>query len=193
MFQQQNQRLVVDKISKILDATEITYADKLTEMLDGAKRIFISGAGRSKLVGNFFAMRLMHGGYDVSVVGEIVTPSIRAGDLLVVISGSGETNSVITSARVVKERGGNVVAITSYPSSTLATMADCIVIVKGRTKEDMPASYIERELHPYQRLTPMGTLFEDCCMIFLEGIVASLMEVLEKGEKDMKAKHTILE
>jgi len=39
----------------------------------------------------------------------------------------------------------------------------------------------------------MGTLFEDCCMIFLEGIIASLMEVLDKGEKEMKEKHAVLE
>jgi D-arabinose 5-phosphate isomerase GutQ len=76
MWQQENQKLVVNKISDILDATDITYAEKMTGMFDSAKRIFISGAGRSKLVGNFLGMRLMHSGYDVSMVGEIVTPSI---------------------------------------------------------------------------------------------------------------------
>ena len=91
MWQQQNQQLVIGKISEILEVTDVTYDVKLTQMLDNAKRIFIAGAGRSKLVGNFFAMRLVHGGYDVSVVGEIVTPSIKSGDLLVIISGSGET------------------------------------------------------------------------------------------------------
>jgi 6-phospho-3-hexuloisomerase len=75
MFQRQNQQLVLDKISEILDATKETHADDLTALLDRARRVFIAGAGRSKLVGNFLAMRLMHGGYDVSVVGEIVTPS----------------------------------------------------------------------------------------------------------------------
>ena len=90
MWQLQNQQLVIGKISEILDATDESYAEKMTEMLDSAKRIFVSGAGRSKLVGNFFAMRLVHGGYDVSVVGEIVTPSIKNGDLLIIISGSGE-------------------------------------------------------------------------------------------------------
>jgi len=67
-----HQKLIIDKISSILDATDRSHDAKLTEMLDSARRIFIAGAGRSKLVGNFFAMRLVHGGYDVSVVGEIV-------------------------------------------------------------------------------------------------------------------------
>lgn len=90
-----HQELVINKISSILEATPDGHDKALVDMLDQAKRIFISGAGRSKLVGNFFAMRLMHGGYDVSVVGEIVTPSIKAGDLLIIISGSGETEQLI--------------------------------------------------------------------------------------------------
>jgi D-arabinose 5-phosphate isomerase GutQ len=77
-----HQQLIVDKLSSILEATDDSYDEKLTAMLDKANRIFLAGAGRSKLVGNFFAMRLVHSGYDVSVVGEIVTPSIKQGDLL---------------------------------------------------------------------------------------------------------------
>ena len=184
---------ILDHVRSYIARIRDDDIDLMIKTLLKARKIFIMGAGRSGLVGRAFGMRLMHLDLDVHVVGETTTPAFTGEDVLITISGSGETNSVITSARVVKERDGTVVAITSYPSSTLATMADCIVIVKGRTKEDMPASYIERELHPYQRLTPMGTLFEDCCMIFLEGIVASLMEVLEKGEKDMKARHIILE
>ncbi len=184
---------VLEHVKSYIDRIHDEDIDQMIRTLLEARKIFIMGAGRSGLVGKAFAMRLMHLDLEVHVVGETTTPAFTAEDVLITISGSGETNSVVTSAKVVKERGGKVVAITSYPSSTLAQMSDCLVIVKGRTKEDMPASYIERELHPYQQLTPMGTLFEDCCMIFLEGIVASLMEVLEKGEKDMKAKHAVLE
>ena len=184
---------ILDHVRSYIDRIRDDDIDLMIRTLLEARKIFIMGAGRSGLVGRAFAMRLMHLDLDVHVVGETTTPAFTEEDVLITISGSGETNSVVTSAKVAKQRGGKVVAITSYPSSTLGQMADCLVIVKGRTKEGMPASYIERELYPYQKLTPMGTLFEDCCMIFLEGIVASLMEVLEKGEKDMKAKHAVLE
>ncbi len=184
---------VLEHVKSYIDRIHDEDIDLMIRTLLEARIIFIMGAGRSGLVGKAFAMRLMHLDLEVHVVGETTTPAFTENDVLITISGSGETNSVLTSARVAKKRGGKVVAITSYPSSSLAQMADCLVIVKGRTKEDVPASYIERELHPYQRLTPMGTLFEDCCMIFLEGIVASLMEVLDKGEKDMKARHAVLE
>ena len=95
MWQEENQRLVLEKLSETLSATDNTYAEKLTTMFDKAGRIFISGAGRSRLVGNFLGMRLMHAGYDVAIVGEIVTPSVNRGDLLIVISGSGETEQLI--------------------------------------------------------------------------------------------------
>ena len=184
---------ILEHVRSYIDRIRDDDIDLMIRTLLEARKIFIMGAGRSGLVGKAFGMRLMHLDLQVHVVGETTTPAFTKSDVLISISGSGETNSVLTSAKVAKERGGKVVAITSYPSSTLAQMADVLVIVKGRTKEEIPASYIERELHPYQQLTPMGTMFEDCCMIFLEGIVASLMEVLEKGEKDMKAKHAVLE
>jgi 6-phospho 3-hexuloisomerase len=184
---------ILDHVRSYIDRIRDNDIDQMIRTLLEARKIFIMGAGRSGLVGKAFAMRLMHLALQVHVVGETTTPSFTDEDVLITISGSGETNSVLTSAKVAKGRGGKVVAITSYPSSALAQMADCLVIVKGRTKEDIPPTYIERELHPYEQLTPMGTLFEDCCMIFLEGIVASLMEVLNKAEKDMKARHAVLE
>ena len=76
-------------------------------------------AGRSKLVGNFLGMRLMHCGYDVAMVGEIVTPSIKSGDLLVVISGSGETDQLIAFTKKAKEIGAKVVLISSRASQPL--------------------------------------------------------------------------
>lgn len=181
MFQQQNQRLVVDKIADILDATEVTYADKLTEMLDGAKRIFISGAGRSKLVGNFFAMRLMHGGYDVSVVGEIVTPSIKAGDLLVVISGSGETEQLIAFTKKARDIGAKIVLISSRGESTIGDLADGVFQVG---KQDQYAKV---------KGMPMGTMFELSTLCFLEALIAHI--IWEKGipEEQMRERHANLE
>jgi len=41
-----------------------------------AKRIYVTGAGRSGLIARAFAMRLLHLGFDVFVVGETVTPAI---------------------------------------------------------------------------------------------------------------------
>ena len=41
-----------------------------------------------------FAMRLMHLGFVVYVIGDVTTPSINEDDCLIAISGSGETRTV---------------------------------------------------------------------------------------------------
>jgi len=181
MWQEQNQGLIVEKISEILDATDNTYAEKMTEMFDGAKRIFISGAGRSKLVGNFLGMRLMHSGYEVAMVGEIVTPSIKAGDLLIVISGSGETGQLVEFTKKAKDLGAKVVLISSRAESTIGDLSEAVYQIG---KQDL-----------YQKVKgmPMGTVFELSTLCFLEALVSHL--IWEKGipEEQMRERHANLE
>ncbi|MDD5320101.1 MAG: 6-phospho-3-hexuloisomerase [Methylococcales bacterium] len=176
-----HQQLIIEKISGILEATDNTYEVKLTSLLDSAKRIFIAGAGRSRLVGNFFAMRLLHGGYDVSVVGEIVTPSIKAGDLLIIISGSGETEQLIAFTKSAKKVGAAIVLISAKADSTIGDMADAVFQV-GRSEQ-----------YGKVRGMPMGTVFELSTLIFLEAIISHIIH--EKGipEEVMRERHANLE
>lgn len=181
MWQEQNQSLIVEKISKILEATDNTYTEKMTEMFDGAKRIFISGAGRSKLVGNFLGMRLMHSGYEVAMVGEIVTPSIKAGDLLIVISGSGETAQLVSFTKKAKDLGAKVILISSRAESTIGDLAEAVFQIG------------KQELYQTVKGMPMGTVFELSTLCFLEALVSHL--IWEKGipEEQMKERHANLE
>jgi len=176
-----HRRLIIDKITSILDATESDYDKQLTAMVDGASRIFIAGAGRSALVARFFAMRLMHGGYDVYVVGEIVTPSLKKGDLLIVISGSGETETMIAFAKRAKELGAEIVLISSRTSSTLGDMSSQVIPIG---QPDMYGKVVGM---------PMGTTFELSTLIFLEATVSHIIH--EKGipEEEMRARHANLE
>jgi 6-phospho-3-hexuloisomerase/3-hexulose-6-phosphate synthase/6-phospho-3-hexuloisomerase len=176
-----HQQLIVDKISGILGATDDSYDQKLVQMLDKAKRIFVSGAGRSKLVGNFFAMRLVHSGYDVSVVGEIVTPSIKTGDLLIIISGSGETEQLIAFTKSAKKVGADIVLISAKSSSTIGDMADAVFQI-GR--DDLYGKVVGM---------PMGTVFELSTLFFLEATISHVIH--EKGipEEEMRSRHANLE
>lgn len=172
---------IIDKISGILSATDTGHEQKLTEMLDKASRIFIAGAGRSALVARFFAMRLMHGGYDVYVVGEIVTPSLRAGDLLIVISGSGETETMIAFTKRARELGAQIALLSSKDSSTIGDMANTIFRI-GSPEQ-------------YTKVVgmPMGTTFELSTLIFLEATISHIIH--EKGipEEEMRTRHANLE
>ncbi|MGR8981525.1 MAG: bifunctional 3-hexulose-6-phosphate synthase/6-phospho-3-hexuloisomerase [Gammaproteobacteria bacterium] len=176
-----HQNLIVNKVSSILEATEDSYPEQLTHMLDGAKRIFVSGAGRSGLVCKFFAMRLMHSGYDVSVVGEIVTPSIKQGDLLIIISGSGETEQLIAFTKRAREKGAKIVLITANSGSTIGDMADAVFQMG---KSDQYGKVVGM---------PMGTVFELSTLSFLEAMVSHLIHTKGIEEEVMRSRHANLE
>src|SRR5690606_4733111 len=77
------------ELENLVAATSAEEIDALVEALRPGRRIYLSGFGRSGLVARAFAMRLMHLGLDAAVVGETATPAIRTGDLLIVLSSSG--------------------------------------------------------------------------------------------------------
>jgi 6-phospho 3-hexuloisomerase len=149
--------------------------------LDQSKRIFVAGAGRSGLIGRFFSMRLMHGGYQSYIVGEIVTPSIQKGDLLIVISGSGETETMIAYVKKAKQQGAQIALITTKNSSTIGDMAD--VVFQIGTPEQ------------YGRVVgmPMGTTFELSTLLFLEATISHVIHVKKIPEEQMRTRHANLE
>jgi len=176
-----HQQLILDKITSILAVTNNGYDEQLTAMLDNAKRIFISGAGRSKLVGNFFAMRLVHSGYDVSVVGEVVTPSIKAGDLLIIISGSGETEQLVAFTNSAKKQGADIMLISSKAESTIGKLADGVFQIGSE------------ELYGKVQGMPMGTVFELSTLVFLEATVSHIIHDKGIAEEKMRERHANLE
>lgn len=173
-------------VEALLDALVLTKAR--------GKKVLVVGAGRSGLVGRGFAMRLMHLGFDVYVLGETITPSVGKGDLVLVISGSGTTTIPVASAEIAKRVGAKVLAITSHLESPLAQLSDLTILIPGREKAAREDEYFSRQmLGEHEPLAPLGTFFEASCMLFLDGIIAELMGRLETSEDDMKAKHAVIE
>ncbi len=158
------------------------------------RRLLVTGVGRSGLVGKAFAMRLMHLGFNVHVIGETITPAIGKGDLIIAISGSGTTKLAVTAAEIGKEVGAKIIAITSYPESDLGRIADHVVQVRGRTKVAVETDYFLRQITGvHEPLAPLGTIFEMTAVIFLDSVIVELMHRLGKTEKELKAKHATIE
>ncbi|MEM2026113.1 MAG: 6-phospho-3-hexuloisomerase [Desulfurococcaceae archaeon] len=185
---------VYKAIELISDAEKEEMLSSLLEAQSERKRIFVVGAGRSGLVVKAFAMRLMHMGFDVYVIGETIMPPMKPGDILIAVSGSGRTRTVITVAEVAKSINAKVVAITSYADSPLAKLADITLRIPGRTKLAVEEDYIVRQVRGvHEPLAPLGTLFEITTMIFLDGIVAELMHKLNITEEDLRERHSNIE
>lgn len=185
---------IAEHIHKTVDELDDKEVDRMVKEIIKADEVFVVGAGRSGLVAKAFAMRLVQLGLDAHVVGETTTPAITKKDLLIGVSGSGRTKQVVNVAKVAKEIGVKVLAITSYPKEAMGRLSDHVVKIPGRTKVDIEKSYTVSQLKgEFASLTPLGTLFEDTVMIFFDGVIARLMVELGKGEKYMKKKHASLE
>jgi 6-phospho-3-hexuloisomerase len=186
-------------IQNTVETLDDGQVDQLVELLiDGLKsnrRIFVVGAGRSGLVVRAFAMRLMHLGFEVFVVGETITPAVTKKDILIAISGSGRTKLVVESSRIAKnDVGATLVVISSYTDSPLAELADLVVEIRGRTKITEQNDYIQRQIKgEHFPLTPLGTLFESTVLAFLDGLITELMEKTGTEEKDLRERHAVIE
>lgn len=168
--------------------------ETLLEAYKDQKIILVMGAGRSGLVGRAFAMRLMHLGFNAYVLGDTIVPPVKEGDVVIAISGSGRTQLIVTAAEAAKTVKAKVIAITSFPDSPLASIADVVVEIPGRTKVSRMEDYFARQiLGIHEPLAPLGTLFEDTAMVFLDALIVELMYRLEKSEEDLRNAHANIE
>ncbi|MCW4035971.1 MAG: 6-phospho-3-hexuloisomerase [Candidatus Bathyarchaeota archaeon] len=178
-----------------VDLTQVeVLIDELARSWGEGRKVLVVGAGRSSLVGRAFAMRLMHLGFDVYILGETINPALNEGDIALVISGSGSTTLPVTVAEMAKKLGVRVLAVTSNPESQLGRTADLLVIVPGRSKVAHEEEYHSRQLlGEHESLTPMGTLFENSCMVFMDSVIAELMVRLRVSEEDIRRRHAVIE
>ncbi len=190
----QAMKQMIEKLNEAAGKISHRQVEKLIEEINRAKKIFIMGAGRSGLVGRAFAMRLMHLGFNVYVVGETVTPSLEPADLVIAVSGSGSTKSIAEWAEIAKKMKARLAAITANPESRIGRIADVVVVLPVKTKEREIKGYVERQLvGEHKSLAPLGTMFELTAMLFLDSLIAELMLRLDKSEEDLKLRHTTLE
>jgi len=189
---------IIANIKRSIEELNMKEVERLIELLLKAKdkKIFIVGMGRSGFVARAFALRLMNLGFDVYFLGETITPAAEKEDLLIAISGTGATKMVLTASAAAKEIGATVIAITSFPESQLGQTADQVITIRGRTKSGWPKEedYLARQIiGEREPLTPLGSVFENNCMVFLDSLVVELMHRLGRTEEDLKRRHATIE
>jgi 6-phospho-3-hexuloisomerase len=185
---------VIKNIQNVLDKVDENQVDEFLKKIGRSKTIFLVGAGRSGIVAKAFAMRLMHLGFNVHVVGETITPAIKKEDLLIAVSGSGKTKSTLTVVKTAKKHGATITSITSFPRSPIARLSHTVVVIKGRRKGKNILDYITGQLSGgHEPLTPLGSLFELSTMIFLDSIITRLMKIFREDEISMLDRHSNLE
>ncbi len=161
-FHDEAAEIVAEQVEAIALVDDVAIGE-LLEAISRASRIFLLGEGRSGLVGRMFAMRLMHLGHGAFVVGETTTPAIAEGDLLIAISGSGETGTVVMMADGARTAGAELTAVTANAESRLARMADLVVFLPTQHKLQGSSS------RQYG-----GSLFEQTTLLLFETMISLL-------------------
>ncbi len=167
-----------DSVRTAAESINSEQLEKFIDLLLSKRKIFIYGSGRSGLVGQYFAVRLVQLGLDVHFVGDMTTPIIGKEDLTVLISNTGETMSAVQTANIARRLGSHVACITSSPNSKLAHASNTVIIIGTSENYD-------------GKLLPLGTLFEDTAIVMFDCMIPYLMENLEMSESDMRKRHAI--
>jgi 6-phospho-3-hexuloisomerase len=160
--------------------------DRVGDLIDailGAKRVYVTGEGRSGLVARTFAMRLVHLGLNAFVCGDTTTPAIGAEDLCIACSGSGETPITCHRALRSHEAGSPVAALVADPDSTLAREADIQIVLPAPRKTCCGRGSVQFG----------SSLFEQSLLILLDAVVIVLRDTQNASDESMSAKHANLE
>ena len=165
---------------KAISSVDSDLKDQLIDSILSSRRTFIYGSGRSGLVGQLFAVRLVQLGFDVHFVGEMPTPIITKDDLTLLISNTGRTSSVVQTAEIAKNIvGAKVISLTGVKECNLAKTSDITIVFDIADNEET------------KKIAPLGTIFEDSAHLFFECVVHDIMEKEGITEEDMRNRHAI--
>jgi 6-phospho-3-hexuloisomerase len=182
---QQKLDSILEENRRLLQGLSDKTVEDFIQRILGARAIFFCAQGRSGFILRCFCMRLMHLGYRVYFCGETITPAIEPGDLLMVLSGSGETPSTLEAVKVAKRRKAFTFAVVGNIDSRIALLVDSCIHLPGTTK-------LRRDSEPHS-LQMAGSLFEQAAFIFLEAIILTLhQEPLEKVDS-FSPRHAVIE
>lgn len=180
-------------LREALSAVNEKKTEDIADELIAAKRVFVFGAGRSGLVGKAFAMRLMHLGKEVFFIGETITPAVLPGDVVFLISGSGNTSSVVNILKAAQQKNIKTLGITSCREGILYKEGKVVACINSDSCT-AAGDYITMQiLGVHRKVAPLGTTFESSALVYLDSLIVLLMAKLDKSEDDLKARHANIE
>ena len=160
---------VLAEITTVAAAIDRTEVDGLARSLLAADRVFVTGEGRSGFMAKAFAMRLMHLGIRVFVIGETTTPAIKGSDTVVAVSGSGTTGGTVRVAEQATALGAILWAVTTDPGSPLGTVATGHLVIPAATKY--------RRADEAPTIQPLSSLFDQATHIVLDVVCLTIATV----------------
>ncbi|WP_449603696.1 MurR/RpiR family transcriptional regulator [Paenibacillus sp. Marseille-Q9583] len=136
-------------LTSIRDTTSLLDLERLqaaVNLLCQARRVDLYGMATSSIVAQDFYQKLIRIGVNCTAFADshmqiTSASSLSEGDVVFAVSYSGETPETIDALACAKGSGASTIALTSYGSSTLATLADIPLfsssLEKGMRRGDM--------------------------------------------------------
>ena len=172
-------------LGEVFTALPDGVAEPLIEAILSARRIAVYGAGREGLAIKGFAMRLFHMGRDVHVVGDMTTPPVGPGDLLIVTTGQGELPTAEALVDIARAAGARTAVITAEPDGRTSRKVDIRIVIPAQTMANDRGARVS--------VLPMGSLFEFAEAIFFELVILELRARTGETAETMRSRHTNLE
>lgn len=182
-------QIIIKEIENVLLSVDRQEIKVLKQEILMARRIYVAGAGRSGLVAGSFAMRLCQLGLCAFLVGEVAATAIGEGDLLILISGSGNTESIVRFSQKAKQEKTKAALLTVSGEGRAAANCSLTIKMPGTCEKDAADKNTGME----GSRQPMGALFEQSVLLLLDGLVLELMESLQETSKTMMRRHANLE
>jgi 6-phospho-3-hexuloisomerase len=172
-------------IEGVFARTAPDAVERLCDELLRARRIACYGVGREGLMMKALCMRLMHTGLDAHVVGDMTTPPVGEGDLLLVSAGPGAFSTVLALTGVAQEAGARIAVVTAQPDGEAAKQADMVIHLPAQTMAD--------DVDGETSILPMGSLYEAVLLLFFDLVSVELRERTAQTPEQVRDRHTNLE
>ncbi|WP_375400731.1 SIS domain-containing protein [uncultured Amnibacterium sp.] len=166
-------RLVEAEVQRLLAAVDAADFAALIAALGEHRRWFFTGQGRSGAVAAMAATRCMHLGATTHLLGEATSPSVQAGDGVLVVSDSGTTPVSVWFAEKARVEGASVVAVTGARDSPLAALARTAVVIP-----DIGSAQFG------------GSAFEQGALLVLDAAMLAVQRRQAISDESMHRRHT---
>ena len=146
------EKVLSSSATALNDAKSIISGEEMAacvEDLLSAGRVLCFGVGASFYIAGDLYHKLSKLGISAAAESDeqmisLLSSHTGQNDTLVLVSHSGESRTILESARVSKDKGARVCAITSYPHSTLAELADRVLLSSSSETKHRPDAMLSR-------------------------------------------------
>jgi 6-phospho-3-hexuloisomerase len=171
-------RSVLADVARCVGSVDARQMRELVDAIASERRLILIGTGRSGAMLRAMAVRLGHLGVRAHMAGERGCPDIKAGDLVLVGSGSGRTSVPLKHAIAAQQAGAAITLITTNTDSPIAKLAKMIIHI--------PAGHTPAEDSHHT----LRSLFEECLLIVCDCACRMLQDKLGVSTEEMEARHS---